>query len=97
MHVDNNANDNGGLDIEQVHFTYSFGNGASLTVGQFGSALGLEREDPAGLYTYSRAYSGSDFDLGNIDGVGSQEGFRLLMLLATLPEVFHSTMPTELP
>lgn len=77
LHIDNNANDNGGLDIEQVHFTYSFGNGASLTVGQFGSALGLEREDPAGLYTFSRAYSGSDFDLGNIDGVGSQEGFRL--------------------
>jgi hypothetical protein len=65
------------LDIEQVHFTYSFGNGATLTVGQFGSALGFEREDPAGLYTFSRAYSGSAFDLGNIDAVGSQEGFRL--------------------
>ena len=65
------------LDIEQVHFTYSFGNGASLTVGQFGSALGFEREDPAGLYTYSRAYSGSAFDLGNVDAAGSQEGFRL--------------------
>jgi len=66
------------LDIEQVHFTYSFGNGASLTVGQFGSALGFEREDPAGLYTYSRAYGElSGFNLGNIDEVGSQEGFRL--------------------
>ena len=49
-----------------------------MTVGQFGSALGFEREDPAGLYTYSRAYGdGSGFDLGNIDAVGSQEGFRL--------------------
>jgi hypothetical protein len=66
------------LDIEQVHFTYSFGNGASLTIGQFGSALGFEREDPAGLYTYSRAYGDdSGFNLGNIDAVGSQEGFRL--------------------
>jgi hypothetical protein len=65
------------LDIEQVHFTYSFGNGASLTVGQFGSALGFEREDPAGLYTFSRAYGDSGFNLGNIDQVGSQEGFRL--------------------
>jgi hypothetical protein len=69
------------LDIEQVHFTYSFGNGASVQVGRFGSALGLEREDPAGLYTYSRAYGNiatatvsvadlgynNSFNIGNVD------------------------------
>jgi len=77
LHIDNDANDNGSLDIEQVHFTYSFGNGAALTVGQFGSALGFEREDAAGLYTYSRAYNAA-FNLGDIDNTnGSQEGFRL--------------------
>ena len=39
----------------------------SVTFGRYGSALGFEREDPAGLYTFSRAYNGSDFNLGNID------------------------------
>jgi hypothetical protein len=75
---DGNNND---LNIEQVHFTYSFGNGVSLQVGRFGSALGLEREDPAGLYTYSRAYGNiatgtvsaeelgynNSFNIGNVD------------------------------
>ena len=63
------------LNIEQVHFSYAFGNGASLQVGRFGSELGLEREDPAGLYTYSRAYN-NEFDLGNVDSY-LQEGARL--------------------
>ena len=63
------------LNIEQVHFSYAFGNGASLQVGRFGSELGLEREDPAGLYTFSRAYN-NDFDLGNVDSF-VQEGARL--------------------
>jgi len=66
------------LNIEQVHFTYSFGNGASVQVGRFGSDLGLEREDPAGLYTFSRAYDdgSSRYNLGNTDAnVG--EGLRL--------------------
>jgi hypothetical protein len=75
---DGNNND---LNIEQVHFSYSFGNGASIQVGRFGSALGLEREDPAGLYTYSRAYGNiaagttsaadlgynNSFNIGNVD------------------------------
>jgi len=76
-----------GMDIEQAHFTYSLENGVALQVGRFGSALGLEREDPAGLYTYSRAYgdvaisglsTGSYFDLGNIDGISANvlEGVR---------------------
>lgn len=76
LHIDDNGANDGSLNIEQAHFTYSFANGSSLTVGQFGSALGFEREDPAGLYTFSRAYN-NDFNLGNIDGNGSQEGFRL--------------------
>ena len=67
LHIDNTEVDQSkDLDIEQVHFTYTFANGLSATVGQFGSALGFEREDPAGLYTFSRAYD-SEFDLGNIE------------------------------
>ena len=48
------------IGVEQAHFTYSFENGLSTTFGRYGSKLGLEREDPAGLYTFSRAYG----DLG---------------------------------
>ena len=56
------------FDIEQAHFTYDLGNGVSLTFGRYGSALGFEREDPAGLYTVSRAYdSNSAFNLGDVD------------------------------
>jgi hypothetical protein len=88
LHIDNNGDANGDLDIEQVHFTYSFGNGASVTVGKIGSTLGLEREDPAGLYTYSRAYSsfnpsraannnrGVIYNLGDVDGGYVGEGAR---------------------
>ena len=68
VHVDtNNGAGTGDLDIEQAHFTYSLENGVSLTLGRYGSNLGFEREDPAGLYTYSRAYGGTAFDLGNVD------------------------------
>jgi hypothetical protein len=78
LHVDSDA-DTGtdSLDIEQSHFTYSLENGISLTIGRYGSALGLEREDPAGLSTVSRAYGGSDFDLGDIDGRGGVEGVTI--------------------
>ena len=60
------------IDIEQAHFTYTLDNGISLTMGKYGSQLGFEREDPAGLFTYSRAYgdnasSGSAFNAGNVD------------------------------
>jgi hypothetical protein len=61
---------NTGLSIEQAHFTYDLGNGVSVTLGRYGSALGFEREDPAGLYTFSRAYGGttaSEFNYGNTD------------------------------
>jgi len=74
LHIDDTGRE--GLNIEQVHFTYSFGNGASATVGQFNTALGLEREDPAGFYTNSRAYN-DQFNLGDIDTNGAQEGIRL--------------------
>ena len=77
------------FNIEQAHFTYSFENGLSAQIGRFGSNLGFEREDPAGLYTFSRAYGGADHDssaatdpqdiynLGNIDGgIYNGEGLR---------------------
>jgi len=57
--IDTNTNNlaaDNGMDIEQAHFTYAFENGLSVTFGRYGSKLGLEREDPAGLYTFSRAY-----------------------------------------
>ena len=59
IHVDSddvNGGDNNNMDLEQVHFTYTLDNGLSVTLGRFGSALGFEGEDPAGLYTFSRAY-----------------------------------------
>jgi hypothetical protein len=64
------------FDIEQAHFTYSLENGIALTFGKYGSALGLEREDPAGLYTYSRAYQTSEFNLGNVDA-NAREGLTI--------------------
>jgi len=59
-----NQND---LDIEQAYFSYAFDNGVSVTFGRYGSSLGFEREDPAGLYTFSRAYGESAYNLGNVD------------------------------
>ena len=69
------------IGIEQAHFTYSLDNGVSLTFGRYGSAAGLEREDPSGLYTYSRAYgstitSDTDFNLGDVDN-NAREGLRI--------------------
>ena len=68
LHVDSDAANGAGdsIDIEQAHFTYSLENGVSITVGRYGSALGLEREDPAGLSTVSRAYNNA-FNLGDVD------------------------------
>ena len=62
----------GDIDVEQAHFTYTLENGVSITMGKYGSKLGFEREDPAGLFTYSRAYgnsanSGSAFNAGDVD------------------------------
>ncbi|MFL2914467.1 MAG: porin [Opitutales bacterium] len=71
IHIDD-YDDNGsgyatdsGIDIEQAHFTYTLDNGISITMGKYGSKLGFEREDPAGLFTYSRAYGGGDSNIGN--------------------------------
>jgi hypothetical protein len=78
LHLDSavGANDST-LDIEQVHLSYGFEGGLSLTAGIFGSALGFEREDPGGLYTFSRAYSeDGGFNLGDVDSY-QQEGLRL--------------------
>jgi len=77
LHIDSAvANDDDTLDIEQVHLSYGFEGGLSITAGVFGSALGLEREDPQGLYGYSRAYAEPEFNLGDVD-THQQEGLRL--------------------
>jgi predicted porin len=59
IHLDNQSVATGATDnvnVEQAHFTYTLDNGLSISFGRYGSKLGLEREDPAGLYTFSRAY-----------------------------------------
>ena len=65
------ADDN--IDIEQAHFTYNVNDSISVTFGRYGSSLGFEREDPAGLFTYSRAYT-NEFNFGDIDGAGTADG-----------------------
>jgi len=77
-----NASDdlNSGLNIEQAHFTYNLSDSVSITFGRYGSALGLEGEDPAGLYTFSRAYKDSSgFNFANIDNNtnGAVEGITI--------------------
>jgi len=80
--IDTNTNNlaaDDGMDIEQAHFTYGFDNGISVTFGRYGSKLGLEREDPAGLYTFSRAYGdggaanvSAATNYGNIDNTNNR-------------------------
>ncbi len=84
VHLDNGGGGNGSGDeigVEQAHITYDVGNGFSVQIGKYGSALGFEREDPAGLYTYSRAYGGAlaaKFNLGNVDdGTNVGEGIAV--------------------
>ena len=75
---------NDGMDIEQAHFTYTNDGGLSVTIGRMGTLLGFEREDPSGLYTYSRAYGTYStvynnfgrFNLGNIDGQNTSNSNR---------------------
>ena len=68
------------VNVEQAFIGYSLENGVSLTIGKYGSELGFEREDPGGLYTYSRAYStdavGNQFNMGDVDS-NVFEGIRL--------------------
>jgi len=67
------STNNEALNIEQAHFTYNLNDAISITFGRYGSALGFEGEDPAGLYTVSRAYTGSfnlaDVDRASVEGV----------------------------
>jgi len=63
------------LNIEQASVSYGLEGGLTVTLGTFNSALGLEGEDPGGLYTFSRAYSAA-YNLGDIDTNGAQEGIR---------------------
>ena len=68
-----------GINLEQAFIGYTLENGVSLTIGKYGSQLGLEREDPGGLYTFSRAYgeaTGGQFNLGDVDE-NVYEGVRL--------------------
>jgi len=75
IHIDSDDNNGTGdqrnIDLEQVHFTYTMDNGLSVTFGRFGSALGFEGQDPAGLYTFSRAYDDgtSAKNIGNVDSI----------------------------
>jgi len=95
VHVDtNNLAGNGDLDIEQAHFTYAMDNGVSFTFGRYGAALGFEREDPAGLYTFSRAYN-DDYNLGNVDAA-AVEGLTIayagdaFSIAASIEETRHN-------
>jgi len=65
--TDGNSSAGSDLGIEQAHFTYNINDAVSLTFGRYGAALGFEREDPAGLYTFSRAYKSAAFNLGDVD------------------------------
>jgi len=85
LSLDSNGDGNGGLsnvEVEQAHFTYNINDAASATFGRYGAALGFEREDPAGLYTFSRAYGDSNlsqannFNLGHVDA-NAVEGLTL--------------------
>jgi len=72
IHIDSDDDvDESDIDLEQVHFTYTMDNGLSVTFGRFGSALGFEGQDPAGLYTFSRAYDDgtSPKNIGNVDSI----------------------------
>lgn len=69
LHIDNTTPaGTDKADIEQAHITYNFNDNLSITFGKYGSSLGFEGEDPAGLFTYSRAYESGNFNFGNVDG-----------------------------
>ena len=77
---DTDGGEESSVNVEQAFIGYTLESGASLTIGKYGSELGLEREDPGGLYTFSRAYStdavGNQFNLGDVDS-HVYEGVRL--------------------
>ena len=96
-----------GLDdevgLEQAHFTYNVNDAVSVTFGRYGSALGFEREDPSGLYTYSRAYGGALGDLFNsgdtdsniVDGITVAYSGDSYTIAASFEEVADATLETE--
>ena len=69
LHLDSSPTAiNNDIGIEQAHFTYSLDNGLSFTFGKYGSKLGFEREDPAGMYTSSRNYANA-LNYGDVDSL----------------------------
>ena len=87
------------LDIEQAFFTYNVNDSVSVTFGRYGSALGFEREDPAGLYTFSRAYNGG-FNLGDADsrvrdGISIAYAADSFSLAASIEEAAGTDLETE--
>jgi len=79
IHLDDTDDGTGDSDVnvEQAFIGYGLENGLGFTLGRYGSLLGFEREDPTGLYTFSRAYStGSGFNLGDVD-TNVNEGLRV--------------------
>ena len=57
--------------------SHTFENGLSAQLDA-SAQIGLEREDPAGLYTHSRSYNDGRYDLGNIDNdIYRFDGVRL--------------------
>ena len=78
IHIDTEDAAADNINVEQAHFTYNVNDAVSVTFGRYGSALGFEREDPAGLYTFSRAYSAdSAFNFGDVDTIGAVEGVTI--------------------
>jgi len=76
VHVDTEGGTDS-VDIEQAHLSYGFEGGISLTLGRLNTALGLEQEDPGGVYGTARLYTNSDNNLADIDSNGAQEGLRV--------------------
>ena len=83
IHLNSGPNfDGGDVAVEQAHISYSINDQVSVTFGKYSRALGFEREDPAGLYTFSRAYSDSvtaranDFNFGDVDN-NAVEGLKV--------------------
>jgi hypothetical protein len=80
VHVDNDGTPAPGSDninIEQAHLSYGFEGGILLTLGRFNTALGLETEDPGGVYGTQRLYQNNANNLGDIDSNGGQEGLSV--------------------
>jgi len=65
VHLDSTGT--GTVGVEQAWVSYDVNPSLTVTVGRYGSALGFEREDPAGLYTVSRAYDDGGLNLGNVN------------------------------